>query len=577
LPTLESGQFFPLWLQDAATGQVHELVYVTGVSGATLTVERAQEGTSAQNWNIGDFAYSNGSSGTFAPITAVHSPTESETLPTANKMVVTPGTLTANIALTLPASPVVGQEYTIFGSSAAYTVTVQTSVTSGSPYIGLPDGSTVYSWMIPASASLAGIVCVWDGTNWRARTFGTTVVSDATSSNEAVALGQLTNGSISPTFGTTIVNPGTSGNEAVTFSQLGNLNGVTININSDTVLPDTAFGQAFQVESGVTVTLPASNGNPGELLYFYGEGTTSYNIANNTGQFIWAPPLKMTSSSDTSSGATTLTVTNGGTAVLMSRGDGEFDVIGGSVMSLSQLTNGSISPTFGTTVVANAAASNEAVNLGQLFIGNRKSVFTSNGTYTVPDAVTTIWVSGAGGGGGGGGGNSLSSTEQGGGGGGGYAGACVLKTPISVTPGESLTITIGAGGAGGAGTTSLANAGDGSAGGATTIVNGSSTLLSLAGGAGANGATSFGTNYVFGGQGFSWGLCIAAMDDTNGWSGAIGIGGNGQLTPFSVGGGEGNIKNNPGSAGTNGGGGGGGGGAGANGGAGGNGIIIIEW
>jgi hypothetical protein len=220
LPTLESGQFFPLWLQDAATGQVHELVYVTGVSGATLTVERAQEGTTAQNWNIGDLAYSNGSSGTFAPITAVHSPVVSETLPTANKMVVIPGTLTADIALTLPASPVVGQEYTIFGSGASYSVTVQTDVTSGSPYIGLPDGSTVYSWVIPASASLAGIVCTWDGTNWRGRTFGTTVVSDATADNEAVALGQLTNGSISPTFGTTVVSNASANNEAVALGQV---------------------------------------------------------------------------------------------------------------------------------------------------------------------------------------------------------------------------------------------------------------------------------------------------------------------------------------------------------------------
>jgi hypothetical protein len=372
---------------------VHELVYVTGVSGATLTVERAQEGTSAQNWNIGDLAYSNGSSGTFAPITAVHSPVESETLPTANKMVVLPGTLTADIALTLPASPVVGQEYIIFGSSAAYTVTVQTSVTSGSPYIGLPDGSNKYSWVIPAGASLAGIVCTWDGTNWRGRTFGTTVVSDATADNEAVAFGQLTNGSISPTFGTTVVNPGTSGNEAVTFSQLGNLNGVIAAITSDTTLPDTAYGQAFQVGSGVTVTLPATNGNAGELLYFYTSGNVSYSIANNTGQFIFSGQLGLTDTSNTTAGATTLTVPSGGTVLLMSRGGGEFDVIGGSALSLSQLTNGSISPTFGTTVVSNASANNEAVALGQVLTVSpayRQQKYTpaSGDTYTISNSFT---------------------------------------------------------------------------------------------------------------------------------------------------------------------------------------------
>ncbi len=47
----------PLTLNDAATGAVYEIVYVTAISGVTLTVTRAQEGTSAQNWAIGDYAF----------------------------------------------------------------------------------------------------------------------------------------------------------------------------------------------------------------------------------------------------------------------------------------------------------------------------------------------------------------------------------------------------------------------------------------------------------------------------------------------------------------------------------------
>ena len=57
LPTLTAGQIMPLVLNDAATGAILEVVYVTAISGAVLTVTRAQEGTTAQNWNIGDFAY----------------------------------------------------------------------------------------------------------------------------------------------------------------------------------------------------------------------------------------------------------------------------------------------------------------------------------------------------------------------------------------------------------------------------------------------------------------------------------------------------------------------------------------
>ena len=57
LPALTAGQIMPLVLNDAATGAIYEVVYVTAISGAVLTVTRAQEGTTAQNWNIGDFAY----------------------------------------------------------------------------------------------------------------------------------------------------------------------------------------------------------------------------------------------------------------------------------------------------------------------------------------------------------------------------------------------------------------------------------------------------------------------------------------------------------------------------------------
>ncbi len=56
LPTLGSGQVMPLTLNDAATGAVYEVVYVTAITGPTLTVVRAQEGTGAQNWSIGDYA-----------------------------------------------------------------------------------------------------------------------------------------------------------------------------------------------------------------------------------------------------------------------------------------------------------------------------------------------------------------------------------------------------------------------------------------------------------------------------------------------------------------------------------------
>jgi hypothetical protein len=293
-------------------------------------------------------------------------------------------------------------------------------------------------------------------TNWH--TLWNTV-----NNTEFVTLSELQNGSISPTFGPTVVSPATASNQAVTYSQLGNLNGVIAPITSNTTLPNTAYGQAIQVGNGVTVTLPTSNGNAGDLLYFFG-GSGSYSITNNPGQFIFASALGMTATS----GTTTLTVQNGGTALLMSRDNGEFDVIGGSVI--------------GT-----------AVNLNNLFIGNRKAIFTSNGTYTVPSGVTQIWVSGCAGGGGGGGAASGIT-----GGNGGSAGQSVIRTPFSVSPGDSLSITVGAGGAAGA-SSSASGTNAGGSGGNSTVVDttASITLLTLNGGSGGH---SGGNNNYNGGS-----------------------------------------------------------------------------
>jgi hypothetical protein len=54
LPTLAAGEILPITLTDAATGNISEIVYCTAIAGANLTVERAQEGTAALDWDIGD-------------------------------------------------------------------------------------------------------------------------------------------------------------------------------------------------------------------------------------------------------------------------------------------------------------------------------------------------------------------------------------------------------------------------------------------------------------------------------------------------------------------------------------------
>jgi hypothetical protein len=107
----------------------------------------------------------------------------------------------------------------------------------------------------------------------------------------------------------------------------------------------------------------------------------------------------------------------------MSRGNGEFDLIGGSVnitnsinplpvvnatasneaVALGQLTNGSLAPTFGATVVSNATASNQAVNFSQTvglgqsiasFAGAINTVYTNSGTKPIIVYGATTYTSG---------------------------------------------------------------------------------------------------------------------------------------------------------------------------------------
>lgn len=56
--SIPAGQNLVITLRDAATRQNTEIVYATAITGTTLTVVRGQEGTTAQSWATGDYAYS---------------------------------------------------------------------------------------------------------------------------------------------------------------------------------------------------------------------------------------------------------------------------------------------------------------------------------------------------------------------------------------------------------------------------------------------------------------------------------------------------------------------------------------
>jgi len=243
---------------------------------------------------------------------------------------------------------------------------------------------------------------------------------------------------------------------------------------------------------------------------------------------------------------------------------------GGTMAGALALAAGSTAPT--------PAAGDNSTKLAttafiQAAIGVRKATFTASSSFTVPAGATTLWFSGCPAGGAGGSGASGSS-QTGAGGGGGGAGQPVLRQAATVSPGETLTITIPAGPSSGSG------------GNLTVVGSVSGALLTLTGGTvGTAGANTVGISAGgSGGAGYprgSWG-----SDSVGGYP--SGNGGDGASGPFGGGGGLGRGSSGGGVAGNaaygyGAGGGGGGGyytagaGTGGAGGAGAPGYLLIEW
>jgi len=163
-------------------------------------------------------------------------------------------------------------------------------------------------------------------------------------------------------------------------------------------------------------------------------------------------------------------------------------------------------------------------------------------TFTAPKTGNYTFSGCAPGGGGGGGGGTVGSSGNagGGGGGGGGAGQPLLSQTVSLTAGQTVSITIGSPGTGGtAGQGTGSNGGGGGSGGTTAIgAPVSATLQGGGAGAGGGGQTSTtagipsGLAGGLGGSGYPQGQCGSDGNYT-------GNGGQGASGPFGGGGGAG--------------------------------------
>ena len=281
----------------------------------------------------------------------------------------------------------------------------------------------------------------------------------------------------------------------------------------------------------------------------------------NTGDFVAAAAgvSSLTAGSGVSVSASTgaVTVTNTGvTSAVAGTGIG----VSGATGAVTFTNSGVTSIVAGTGITVSGATG--AVTVNASAGGINSQVFTSSGTFTIPSGVTKLKMTIVGGGGNGRGGTDISN---GGGGGGGAA----IKYLTGITPGNTLTVTVGAA----AGTSSVASGTQSittvsATGGSTPTV----TQTAGVGGVGSNGDLNI--------KGAGGGPGISISQGSGGCTYSIGLSGEGGSS--ILGGGAANRSDSgAGSAGGNYGGGGSGtvstGGTSYSGGAGAAGVVLIEW
>lgn len=158
---------------------------VTGDTSHSITLADATNATQAVSLGQADSRFSLSGSDGSGLLWVNYTSNTTLTGAESGKHVGTQGAIT----LTLPTSPITGYNFTIWGNNNP--VVVKVTNTTGYPDIGLPDSSSVHSHTIYATYQ-AGIFVFFDGTNWRAWTFGRPIILDAVNDNEAVSLGQAT-------------------------------------------------------------------------------------------------------------------------------------------------------------------------------------------------------------------------------------------------------------------------------------------------------------------------------------------------------------------------------------------------
>lgn len=302
--------------------------------------------------------------------------------------------------------------------------------------------------------------------------------------------------------------------------------------NVSTTLAGAVSNSATSITLSSTANLPASIPAGSVLVITLNDAATRQNF-----EIVYATAI-------TGATLTVLRAQEGTAALAWLTGDFSYSPpSSGQQNSFGQLAGNNTwtgSDTFNNPVtIPDGVSPNHAASIEQL--NNRKAIFTSSGSFTVPAGVTTMYLSGcaAGGGGGAGGPGSISSTPAwAGGGGGGGAGQPVQRFAYPVTAGGTISVSTGAAGVGG--TASGTNPGNSGTAGGNTVVsgagfNGGVAITLVGGSAGNGGSAATSGNGVGGAAGAGFPAGGFGNDTTSG--NASGSGGSGASSPFGGGGG----------------------------------------
>lgn len=213
-------------------------------------------------------------------------------------------------------------------------------------------------------------------------------------------------------------------NQAGVTLWAGNTHTRAINISSSYTIPSldySTFVNASGGASGITITLPFSSTIPPDTFIIMKTDSTAGGVSvvtQGSDSFFGASPVVLSSQFESVS----LTASAGGYLVRASSMEDD----GYAVVQRTAAGDINVSAITATSVTAS----------GVPLLSHGAITFSASGTFTVPPGITSVYLTGNAAGGDG-------DIYQAGGGGGEWC----FKSAVSVTPGESIPVTIGAHGA----------------------------------------------------------------------------------------------------------------------------------